>query len=404
MGQATIAGDLSLVRAVVKEQLNLGGIVLGRSLFLAEATLGGRDTALILRGAKIADQLNAPNVIATGGTANMDSLILGGSMALRGEGGRKARYAALWLVNAKIDGEFDLSDAAIGVVTMNGIEIGKDLLMRNDSFTDIFLRNARIGGDLAFEGPKVRTEESSLRIFDLAGASIQKALILGSDWYGPINWPAEVFMNLAGVSVHQIQDGFVDCDRPDSECWRKWPRHVNFAGFKFEELLGSDNEMAARPAGWWLTRLNGQARFLPATYDQLASALSAVGYGDEAKVVLYTERNRELGNTHGLGKIPLMLQLLFIGYGYRLWYSAFWAAGFVALGALLLRVSGEGQRNKLPYGIAYSFDTLLPVVHLRELHYKIDLRGWVRYYFYFHKLMGYLLASFLVAGLSGLTK
>jgi hypothetical protein len=34
----------------------------------------------------------------------------------------------------------------------------------------------------------------------------------------------------------------------------------------------------------------------------------------------------------------------------------------------------------------------------------IDLRGWVRYYFYFRKLMGYVLGSFIVAGLSGLTK
>jgi hypothetical protein len=47
---------------------------------------------------------------------------------------------------------------------------------------------------------------------------------------------------------------------------------------------------------------------------------------------------------------------------------------------------------------------LLPIVKLNEQHYKIDLQGWVRYYFYFHKLMGYVLGSFIVAGLSGLTK
>jgi hypothetical protein len=37
-------------------------------------------------------------------------------------------------------------------------------------------------------------------------------------------------------------------------------------------------------------------------------------------------------------------------------------------------------------------------------HYAIDLKGWPRYYFYFRKLAGYVLASFLIAGLSGLTK
>ena len=48
---------------------------------------------------------------------------------------------------------------------------------------------------------------------------------------------------------------------------------------------------------------------------------------------------------------------------------------------------------------------LLPIIRLREKHYKeIDLQGWPRQYFYVHKIMGYVLASFLIAGLVGLTK
>jgi hypothetical protein len=61
----------------------------------------------------------------------------------------------------------------------------------------------------------------------------------------------------------------------------------------------------------------------------------------------------------------------------------------------------------MPVGIAYSVDMLLPIIKLRECHYDIDFEGQfrpARYYFYFHKFMGYVLASFLVAGLSGLTK
>ena len=47
------------------------------------------------------------------------------------------------------------------------------------------------------------------------------------------------------------------------------------------------------------------------------------------------------------------------------------------------------------------------IFEFRKMHYEIDfIGGWrpARYYFYFHKLMGYVLASFLIAGLSGLTK
>ena len=32
------------------------------------------------------------------------------------------------------------------------------------------------------------------------------------------------------------------------------------------------------------------------------------------------------------------------------------------------------------------------------------ITGWREFYFYFHKIMGYVLGSFLVAGLAGLTQ
>jgi hypothetical protein len=76
----------------------------------------------------------------------------------------------------------------------------------------------------------------------------------------------------------------------------------------------------------------------------------------------------------------------------------------VIIGAIVLRVSGEGPRNGMPFGLAYSFDILLPIIKLRDRHYQIDLKTWARYYFYGHKIMGFVLASFLIAGLSGLTK
>jgi hypothetical protein len=58
----------------------------------------------------------------------------------------------------------------------------------------------------------------------------------------------------------------------------------------------------------------------------------------------------------------------------------------------------------MPHGYSYSFDMLLPIIQLRPSHYDIDLKGRARYYFYVHKIIGWALASFLVAGLAGLTK
>jgi hypothetical protein len=71
---------------------------------------------------------------------------------------------------------------------------------------------------------------------------------------------------------------------------------------------------------------------------------------------------------------------------------------------IVLRVSEQGRRHGMPYGIAYSIDMLLPIIQLRKMHYDIDLDGWARYYFYFHKIMGYVLGSFLVVGISGLVQ
>lgn len=56
-------------------------------------------------------------------------------------------------------------------------------------------------------------------------------------------------------------------------------------------------------------------------------------------------------------------------------------------------------------GFWYSLDMLLPVIQLRERHYTdVDLITWVRYYFYIHKVIGYVLVFFVIAGLSGLAE
>ena len=78
---------------------------------------------------------------------------------------------------------------------------------------------------------------------------------------------------------------------------------------------------------------------------------------------------------------------------------------FLIVGIAVMRFSGQDVGNNLPrWAIAYTFDMLLPVVRLRDSHYEINLKGWAEYYFYLHKIMGYVLASVLIAAVAGLTK
>jgi len=141
-------------------------------------------------------------------------------------------------------------------------------------------------------------------------------------------------------------------------------------------------------------------------YEQLAKILQARGEIETATSVHYAERERDRNRAYDDNRIDIYgwLTLLkgLIGYGYYPYRSAWWVFAFVLIGVAVLRISGEGRRNHLPYGVTYSFDMLLPLVKLRDQ--RVELEGWPRYYFYVHKIIGWALASFLVAGLSGLTK
>jgi len=98
--------------------------------------------------------------------------------------------------------------------------------------------------------------------------------------------------------------------------------------------------------------------------------------------IRYSSRERERNETTDLRTFAWLTTLKgLIGYGYYPYYAIRWAIALVIMGALVLRVSGEGPRNGMPYGLSYSFDTPLPIIRLREKHYQIDLKSWPRYYF-----------------------
>jgi hypothetical protein len=58
----------------------------------------------------------------------------------------------------------------------------------------------------------------------------------------------------------------------------------------------------------------------------------------------------------------------------------------------------------LPAEAAYSLGELLPIVELDPAHAGVRLDGVIRYYFMFHRMLGYVLGLFVAAGLSGLTQ
>jgi hypothetical protein len=174
-----------------------------------------------------------------------------------------------------------------------------------------------------------------------------------------------------------------------------WPPRLELDGFTYR------GAGAAEKFEDWLRKL---ARYAPQPYDQLASVVRSQGDSALATKIAYSGRDRERSEASGSSWVWLTVLKLLIGYGYYPYFAIFWVISLIMVGAIVLRASGEGLRNGMPFGLAYSFDMLLPIIRLRDRHYQIDLKTWVRYYFYGQKIMGYVLASFLIAGLAGLSK
>jgi hypothetical protein len=367
-----------------------------------------------VNGAQIGGLLSLAGDTRANQGLDMDGL-RAGYLALKGQGVRgtfdapvftSPVWPAIWLSHARIDGDIDLSDATIDSgLNMANVEVGDELRLRYAILKGrVIVTNAKIGGDLALEGSKKESGDSIPRHVDLTGTSIGGALTFGSTGYGPMQWPEGSRLILRNVTAGDVQDGIT---RDTAGVWTgSWPRIRALDGFAYENLGGADSlAIAMRPAEWLANDWLGcPERFSPEPYERLASTLSRLGYQTKAEDILYNRKNCERHRASYPNKLWLTVQWALIGYGHRIERAWAWVLVITLLGAWLLKLSRQGDEDTPLYRGTYSLGMLLPMIELSETHKKVQLTGWVRYYFYFHKLMGWVLASFLVAGLAGLTK
>jgi hypothetical protein len=72
-------------------------------------------------------------------------------------------------------------------------------------------------------------------------------------------------------------------------------------------------------------------------------------------------------------------------------------------GGYLLKMS-KVTLQEIPDSMLYSAHRLIPAISLYHGTAMAEPTGCVRYYFVVHQLLGYLLAFFIVAGITGLAK
>jgi hypothetical protein len=369
---ADIGETLELDGSTVTGKLDMNGIHVGHSLFMRA---GARFKDINLTSAHIGGQLNLRNSTVTG-KLDMHGVRVDQNLLMQD----KAQFNEIDLTAAHIAGQLDLRSSTVtGKFEGRYIDVEQTMFSGNDAvfMDEIDLVSAKLGQDFYLSGGRFN------KLVDLGGAQISGVLGLEhSDWQG------DATLNLTDAAVGEI-------NLSDD-----WPDKVDLNGLTYRNLSNLGHFSREKAEIWF-----GKQPYAPQPYQQLANVLQANGRIVDATAIRYAGKERERATTpRGLYKAGLFLLNYSIGFGYHLEFAFYWAIGFVLLGWVVLYATGQRTKYGMTLGLTYSLDMLLPLVQLRKKHYDIELDPWPRRYFYAHRIIGYVLGLFIVAGISGLTK
>jgi len=332
----------------------------------------------------------------------------------------------------------------------NGIDVGGSVLLRDGFWAqgEVNLVRAKIGGCLDCTGGKfinpkgtalnadglrvegdifLRNEFEAEGVVDFKGARISGYLV----WKDAL-WPTKVTMDLRSATIGTLWD-----NKPT------WPQsgRIFLHGLVYNEiydlaLLDIQDRIE------WLRRQPTQP-FRPQPYEQLAAVLRKAGHEEDARRILIAkEKDRaRLTRMPVLKRCGHALLGLVVGYGYRPW-RAFWIGlVVVAVGSVLFGIgsrnglltptkkegyASEGAEDHQVYypkfnTVVYSLDAFVPLIVLHQASYwlpnatrgkelsklkwfRLRTGGLLRLYLWFHIILGWVLSTLFVVGLSGLIR
>jgi hypothetical protein len=378
---------ISLDRSTFEKKIHLNGIRIDSSLFMREITARNR---IELWSAKIANNLFFSR-------SNIDAIFMQLAHVREDVVLEDAHVSYLQMSESKIDGSISIKrkhgKPVLNKVRLGSAKIGGRLEINQSSImTPVDLKFADIGGNLKISG-------GSLHGVDLTGAKLGGELQLEPGKGGRIPWSDDATLVLHNATARTI-----------NIAGGQWPARLDLRGFSYQFLVegshlrGDPDRSAAKDVDLYLQWLGRSHPWSPQPYHYLAQLLTANGAREQAREIIFAGKEAERKRAGGWKYIIATLSLWIIGHGYhaaRLFYSII---VLLIVGVLVLQLSGEARKYALGTGISFCLDLLLPILKLRAKHYNIDLRAGVRHYFYFHQLMGYVLAFFIVANLSAIGK
>ena len=432
---AKITDQLDMSGGEFSGKLNMDGLIVGSSLFMRN---GAKFGEVILLGAKVGDQLDMSDGLFIG-KLNMANLYVNSNLYMRNE----AEFSEVTLLGAKVGGQLSMIGALFTKkLDMSKLDVNSDLYMRDGAkFDEVTLLGAKVGGQLDMSGGKFsgNLNMSDLNIgsslylcygaefkqdvnliftnirgnldlskgiftsLDLTGAHVQGELRLGVGKESKPVWQNDSRLILRDAVVNNVSD---------SGEAQAWPEHLELGGFQYNKLGGLVSDglssgISSRKASWFIKWLAEDSTYTPQPYQHLAEMLKNMGHVEQANAVLYAGKERELSESTGFKwfGLSMLKTIIGYGYGYRYFRVLWWVLAFTLFGAWVFDSVPQAQNaaKTIPELLGFSFDLLLPLVQLDSAH-KIDFDGLQRYYFYLHKLIGFILGSFVIAGLSGITK
>lgn len=462
---ARVDGNLEMSSSTFDEEVNLNSVrVTGAALLNDGAAFNGRldlgsariDGSLVMSGSTFEKEVNVNSATVAGAGfirsgavfksgLNLGSVRIGGNLEIYGStfeeevnlNSATLTGAALLHSGAAFNGRLDMGFARIdGNLEMNGSTFEKDVNLNSVMISgaailrggatfkgSINLAYARIDGNLEMNASSFEQE------VDLNSTTVGGDFSLGYSENTPANWGSLASLSLRNTEVGTLQDWWLDKER------NAWPRKYQLEGFTYSRLgsieAGRDADMLNRPTSSYIEWLEGNLGGSPQPYEGLADRFHESGQPHKATDVLYAARERQRSRAwltvdeYGHPKprewqqaLGLMALNVTIGYGLgnRYFRALWWVLGLTLLGTIVLFYSGGNGDGGWWRIFFASFDQLLPVVTLDTAHSAliygdasakppVPAKSYgVQVYFYAHKILGWILASFLIAGLSGLTQ
>ncbi|HXB09228.1 MAG TPA: hypothetical protein VNW04_19020, partial [Puia sp.] len=349
-----------------------------------------------MRFAQIAGEVGLAEIVLTG-PLTMNNISVGGTLAIRS----KTELASLKMINPRIGNALELMGVEMkGEVDIQFANVARNVFITGGTFPQrVRLIDSTISGNIITSG-------ATFSFVDLGGTTVQGELEIG-DKEAKNSWTGDSGLNLRNTKVNALSDAGEE----------SWPEKLELDEFAYASLItatwgnGRTSDIVNRPVSWFLKWLDKDKTYSSQPYNYLARVLNKAGFSDEANRILVAAKDRERDLARSDGRwvkwIGFSLLKWTIGYGYgaRYFYSLIWV--FV-LGLIGVWVVGTVQTGNMHHAslldrVGFSLDILLPVIEFND-KYKLDFHGWQLAYFYIHKMMGFILSSFVLAGLAGITK